>query len=391
MSTTSTDTTTTKVTCKWRDGNYYRAEILASDTRNSKVSYYVHYLDFNRRLDDWVDESAIDWSGSKSVSAVPLEVQYTSGPLTRSSRRPGTEEPEKTAPPELCLYEKERIERTKFKNVMQIQLGRFVIDTWYFSPYPEDYTPIDRLFICEFCLKYFKCKFSLIRHSLKCSLQRPPGDEIYRSQDEHISLYEINGSIQRLYCQNLCLLAKLFLDHKTLHFDVDPFLFYVLTENDESGAHIVGYFSKEKSSKDGYNLACILTLPCYQKKGYGNLLIQFSYELTKIEGKTGSPEKPLSDLGYVSYRSYWRWVLLTVLTQSEGPFSINQLSKMTGITEEDVTKTLQTLNLVRYYKGSHLLVITPEIVESHLSRNREPKIKVDPKRIKWSPLVVKEE
>lgn len=48
----------------------------------------------------------------------------------------------------------------------------------------------------------------------------------------------------QVYCQNLCLLAKLFLDHKTLYFDVEPFLFYVLTENDSHGCHIVGYFSK---------------------------------------------------------------------------------------------------------------------------------------------------
>lgn len=44
----------------------------------------------------------------------------------------------------------------------------------------------------------------------------------------------------------LCLLAKLFLDHKTLYYDVEPFLFYVLTAWDKKGAHLVGYFSKEK-------------------------------------------------------------------------------------------------------------------------------------------------
>jgi len=48
----------------------------------------------------------------------------------------------------------------------------------------------------------------------------------------------------QIYCQNLCLLAKLFLDHKTLYFDVEPFVFYLLTEVDRQGAHIVGYFSK---------------------------------------------------------------------------------------------------------------------------------------------------
>ena len=48
----------------------------------------------------------------------------------------------------------------------------------------------------------------------------------------------------QIYCQNLCLLAKLFLDHKTLYYDVEPFLFYVMTESDTNGCHMVGYFSK---------------------------------------------------------------------------------------------------------------------------------------------------
>ena len=42
---------------------------------------------------------------------------------------------------------------------------------------------------------------------------------------------------------------------------------------------------QEKSSEEGYNLACILTLPAYQRKGYGKALISFSYELSKLEGK----------------------------------------------------------------------------------------------------------
>ena len=45
---------------------------------------------------------------------------------------------------------------------------------------------------------------------------------------------------------NLCLLAKLFLDHKTLYYDTDPFLFYIMCILDDRGFHIVGYFSKEK-------------------------------------------------------------------------------------------------------------------------------------------------
>ena len=46
------------------------------------------------------------------------------------------------------------------------------------------------------------------------------------------------------------------------------------------------------------------------------------YLLTKRENKTGSPEKPLSDLGLLSYRYYWRNVLFEVLSDSPEALSI---------------------------------------------------------------------
>lgn len=57
--------------------------------------------------------------------------------------------------------------------------------------------------------------------------------------------------------------------------------------------------------------ACSLVLP--------------GYELSKLESAVGSPEKPLSDLGKLSYRSYWSWVLLEILRDFRGTLSIKDL------------------------------------------------------------------
>lgn len=68
----------------------------------------------------------------------------------------------------------------------------------------------------------------------------------------------------------------MFLDHKTLYYDVEPFLFYVVAEMDELGARFVGYFSKEKRSPMNYNVSCIMTLPIRQRRGWGNFIIDIS-------------------------------------------------------------------------------------------------------------------
>ncbi|KAM5346503.1 hypothetical protein ACJ41O_009508 [Fusarium nematophilum] len=234
-----------------------------------------------------------------------------------------------------------------------IEFGGWEIDTWYAAPYPAEYSRNRVLYICEFCLKYINSDYVAWRHKLKCPAKHPPGDEIYRHGS--VSVFEVDGRKNPVYCQNLCLLAKLFLGSKTLYYDVEPFLFYVLCEYDDTGYHFVGYFSKEKRASSQNNVSCILTLPIHQRKGYGNLLIDFSYLLTKVEEKTGSPEKPLSDMGLVSYRNYWRLVLcryfLKVMDdgkhKKEG-LSIKRISDDTGMTPDDVISALEGLRaLVR--------------------------------------------
>lgn len=279
-------------------------------------------------------------------------------------------------------------EIARIRNISKVQFGKYDLFPWYFSPYPEQFSQEDVIYICEFCLSYYGNLKSFTRHRRKCTLQHPPGNEIYR--DDYVSFYEIDGRRQRTWCRNLCLISKMFLDHKTLYYDVDPFLFYVMTSRDEKGNHLVGYFSKEKESADGYNVACILTLPQYQRKGYGRLLIQFSYELSKIEGKLGSPEKPLSDLGLLSYRQYWIENIVDMLLEyheKSERCSIEQIATALAMTTQDVEHTLQAYKMQVYHKAEHKIVIPNSQIEARLKRAKKTRRMIEPDRIQWKPPV----
>ncbi|XP_058862787.1 histone acetyltransferase KAT7 isoform X10 [Acipenser ruthenus] len=271
--------------------------------------------------------------------------------------------------------------------IKTILFGRYELDTWYHSPYPEEYARLGRLYMCEFCLKYMKSQTILRRHMAKCVWKHPPGDEIYRKGA--ISVFEVDGKKNKIYCQNLCLLAKLFLDHKTLYYDVEPFLFYVMTEADNTGCHLVGYFSKEKNSFLNYNVSCILTMPQYMRQGYGKMLIDFSYLLSKVEEKVGSPERPLSDLGLISYRSYWKEVLLRYLHNFQGKeISIKEISQETAVNPVDIVSTLQSLQMLKYWKGKHLVLKRQDLIDEWLAKEAKrgsSNKTIDPSSLKWTP------
>ncbi|XP_056669574.1 histone acetyltransferase KAT6A isoform X5 [Monodelphis domestica] len=276
-----------------------------------------------------------------------------------------------------------------------IEFGKYEIHTWYSSPYPQEYSRLPKLYLCEFCLKYMKSRTILQQHMKKCGWFHPPANEIYRKNN--ISVFEVDGNVSTIYCQNLCLLAKLFLDHKTLYYDVEPFLFYVLTQNDVKGCHLVGYFSKEKHCQQKYNVSCIMILPQYQRKGYGRFLIDFSYLLSKREGQAGSPEKPLSDLGRLSYMAYWKSVILECLYhQNDKQISIKKLSKLTGICPQDITSTLHHLRMLDFrsdqlFPDYRFVIIRREkLIQDHMAKlqvNLRP-VDVDPECLRWTPVIV---
>uniref|UniRef100_A0A3Q3F651 Histone acetyltransferase KAT5 n=1 Tax=Labrus bergylta TaxID=56723 RepID=A0A3Q3F651_9LABR len=387
------------------------AEILSVKEASSRKLYYVHYIDFNKRLDEWVTGDRLDMKklqfpkkeaktptknglpGSRPSSPereVVIKYLTNCGGPDEDSQDSSDGIP--TAPRMTGSLVSDRSHDdivTRMKNIECIELGRHRLKPWYFSPYPQELTTLPILYLCEFCLKYLKSLKCLQRHLTKCNLRHPPGNEIYRKGT--ISFFEIDGRKNKNYSQNLCLLAKCFLDHKTLYYDTDPFLFYVMTEYDSKGFHIVGYFSKEKESTEDYNVACILTLPPYQRRGYGKLLIEFSYELSKVEGKTGTPEKPLSDLGLLSYRSYWSQTILEILMDlkpdnGERPqITINEISEITSVKKEDVISTLQYLNLINYYKGQYILTLSEDIVDGHERAMQKRHLRIDPKCLHFTP------
>jgi hypothetical protein len=302
-----------------------------------QVEYYVHYLGFDRRLDEWLtlDKFQLDTlvsnhgalpstaststfnSGFNSGNSTPRSGNTTprniaagpgpgpgpgpwsnatsQTPIRRSSSGSltGLDDDNHTThtitshefsmsggnwhgtssghhrtsnDPALAAFEHEHDETTKVKNIDCIVMADWEIEAWYYSPFPAGYHDLHTLFVCEYCLTYYKNAKNYYRHCAECKLRQPPGTEIYRHDD--LVAFELDGSVHKCFCQKLCLLAKLFLDHKTLYFDTTPFIFYVVAKVDEVGhCHMVGYFSKEKSSEQGYNLACILTFPHYQKVG----------------------------------------------------------------------------------------------------------------------------
>lgn len=201
-------------------------------------------------------------------------------------------------------------------------------------------------------------------------------------------VFEVDGYEERIYCQNLCYIAKLFLDHKTLYYDVDPFLFYVLCEVDARGFHPVGYYSKEKYSDVGYNLACILTFPSHQRKGYGRFLIAFSYELTKKEEKVGSPEKPMSDLGQQAYKPYWTSTIVDFLLNQSGEsrsMSIMDISKHTSIMSDDIIFTMNQLGILKFVNGVYFIAAEQKSLEKLAKKHPIKEPRVNPSKLHWTP------
>ncbi|PON30369.1 hypothetical protein TGAM01_v200809 [Trichoderma gamsii] len=293
---------------------------------------------------------------------------------------------------------------------------------------------LERLYVCPCCFKYAKELVAWWGHVKLCQQRahvpgkkvyvhpkgrrmvyvaqdgssRAPGQKKRRGegniryveeivQDEgEWSLWEVDGEQDVLFCQNLSLFAKLFLDNKSVFFDVTGFNYFLLVYTPPTAAapsgtaappvtpQITGFFSKEKMSWDNNNLACILMFPPWQRKGLGALLMGASYEISRREGIMGGPEKPISDLGKKGYQRFWageiaRWLLGLEIAPvdsenaSETLVDVEDCSQATWISSEDCLSVLRDMGVV---EDAGIGPGKPEPVEeTHLPLSEEEKKK----------------
>lgn len=162
-------------------------------------------------------------------------------------------------------------------------------------------------------------------------------------------------TIVQLFAQNLSLFAKLFLDNKSVFFDVNGFNYYLLTRKtgpSPQQEQIVGFFSKEKMSWDNNNLACILVFPPFQRQGLGKILMAASYELSKREGRIGGPEKPLSELGRKGYIKFWEARVANAIlgTKLKSAVTVDEIAKRCWLLTEDTMAALKSMDVLEKSK-----------------------------------------
>ncbi len=386
-----------------KDSSLQIAEVVELDASKRRV--YVHYVAHDRRNDEWVSLDCL-----RQPCATPPGAAHKVRTPTSPRQQPRSRKRQRKAdhrrtprggglhssrvdPSVAHLLEEARHKKTAVKNIEAVIFSQWRLEPWYWAPFPEQYHH-QSLYFCDWTLRYTTSQILAVEHRTQYKAsrapRRPPGVRCYGPDDDDICLWEVDGENEPRYCQNLCLLAKLFLDHKTLSFDAEPFRFYCLTKksvgDDGIEEHsLMGYFSKEKVSALNYNLACILTLPQFQRQGVGTLMISLSYALSVRESKVGSPEKPLSDLGKLSYRAYWSYISLKLLEDYDGDLTLKELARTKGLCSEDVISTLEHLGLLREWRGQLVVRADRKDIAQKLAAIKRPPRLCDERFMCWTP------
>ncbi|KAH9578219.1 Histone acetyltransferase domain [Trypanosoma melophagium] len=253
-----------------------------------------------------------------------------------------------------------------------------------------DLLDMRKVFLCESCLSCLATKDELREHTEVCPYRYwIPGDEVYRCGKKCCAIFEIDGRKPTSvpFTRRIARISKFFLEEKTTLDDLHFFAFLALFEMDDYGYHFVGYFSKEwrRSVTCDNSLSCLMVLPPYRSKGYGALLIELSYEMGRMEGLAGTPERPLSTAGKKIFKRMWREELLRAISSLNKrglPVTISSLSEESGMTIEDVVVTLSHLNAVVFLTKQSPLICLPRDIISKVEKNK----RINTKSLLWITL-----
>ncbi|KAL3267139.1 hypothetical protein HHI36_011279 [Cryptolaemus montrouzieri] len=176
------------------------AELISIKEVRGTKCYYVHYVDFNKRLDEWVTEESLDTrkvhfprrdGTSNTGVSTPKKLHYSEVNSRPSSPTPPVASEILNGSAVLAAALQKKINRkrkgpsldnedsqdaptipvqgprqsgsmvshhddivTRMKNIDLIELGKHRIKPWYFAPYPQEMVNLPCIYICEFCLKY---------------------------------------------------------------------------------------------------------------------------------------------------------------------------------------------------------------------------------------------
>ncbi|KAJ5141451.1 hypothetical protein N7526_002446 [Penicillium atrosanguineum] len=244
-----------------------------------------------------------------------------------------------------------RLQSPGDRNVQSVVLGDLLFKPWYQSIYPEDLVAKDAecLHVCRWCFRYSCDRVAFAEHTRECVYRtKPPGTKVY--DHSGYAVWEVDGEEHKLFGQNLSLFAKLFLDHKTVFFDVATFLYYILTFTDPDNPenyHVLGFYSKEKLSWDSNNLACICVFPPYQHRQLGKLLMG-AKKATIASGPSGS-----QDICYAANVAKAKTQSLAISPKPpkrdppRETMTVEEVGQATGMLAEDVITAIKFMGVVQ--------------------------------------------
>ena len=181
-----------KAQCWVKKGDEERlAEILSIKSRRPPPKFYVHYVNYNKRLDEWVLPDRINLEKDVLLPVPkPAEESKTKQKNKKQTQLEktiqSTTAPTKENTPEVSdmmdlddlnvqgintddVSREDEIKKlrtsgsmtqnphvvSQVRNLNKVVMGKYEIEPWYFSPYPIELTDQDQIYIDDFTLQYF--------------------------------------------------------------------------------------------------------------------------------------------------------------------------------------------------------------------------------------------